>query len=280
MSCKNTNFIDKKICVVGCGGTGHELIKILINYTKNITIIDSDKIEITNLNRQFWFSKETCSMPKAEVIGKKLNIEYKVAFIQNFKSDFLNKFKIVFLCVDNIKTRMDVNLMFIQSKCNLLVDLGVEGYACHIKKVENNSTSCLYCIKDIYKIENTEPLCSLSFFKQINLENRTKALKSLIFELQNEYDEFIVDSKITEIFNSKVNKMDLRTNEKEVYELRNTIVPSIACVNAICACLAVKIITDESNDFYFYDGSKTIYLAKEKIKKDDNCIVCKSFENI
>lgn len=127
MSCKNTNFIDKKICVVGCGGTGHELIKILINYTKNITIIDSDKIEITNLNRQFWFSKETCSMPKAEVIGKKLNIEYKVAFIQNFKSDFLNKFKIVFLCVDNIKTRMDVNLMFIQSKCNLLVDLGVEG---------------------------------------------------------------------------------------------------------------------------------------------------------
>ena len=260
-------FRNKKICVIGCGGTGCEILKIIYRFTRNIVIIDNDRIEITNLNRQFFYSEDDCGEFKSKVLGEKLQLEFKTNKIEELDSIFLESFDLIFLCVDNIKTRMNVNFIVKRSNKNsILIDLGVEGLKCHVKKI-TKETSCLYCIKDLFIQEQTIPLCTLSNVKEVTEENRERFLRSVAFE----YDE--IDEAMA-IFNKKVNNIELITNKDEIAEYKRNIVPNVAYVNSICASLAIKLLFDDENCFYFYDASKTIYLVKEKIEKDENCIVC------
>jgi ubiquitin-like 1-activating enzyme E1 B len=53
---------------VGVGGIGCEVLKNLSKFPiKKIVIIDLDVIELSNLNRQFYFRKEYLQQSKAKV---------------------------------------------------------------------------------------------------------------------------------------------------------------------------------------------------------------------
>ena len=70
---------DKKILIVGAGGLGCELLKLLvINGFKQISIIDMDKIERSNLNRQFLFDHSSIGKYKSEIAVKKFSNIVKI----------------------------------------------------------------------------------------------------------------------------------------------------------------------------------------------------------
>lgn len=80
-----------KVLVIGLGGVGGILAETLVrNGIENITIIDNDKIDITNKNRQIIALDSTVGKNKTEVLKDRLldiNSNCKVEII----SDFIDK---------------------------------------------------------------------------------------------------------------------------------------------------------------------------------------------
>ena len=103
--------------VIGAGGIGCELIKNLaLLKVGEISIVDLDTIDISNLNRQFLFRRRHVGKPKAEIAAEaalKLFPEMKVTFIcdnvKNFDHSFVAKFDVVMSALDNIEARRHLN---------------------------------------------------------------------------------------------------------------------------------------------------------------------------
>lgn len=107
-------LFSKHVCVVGCGGLGGYVISALARIgVGNLTIVDSDCFEDTNLNRQLFSNEENLGKPKTEVVLSeisKINSSIKVNAIQsnlneeNAKS-IIKGADCVVDCLDNFKAR-------------------------------------------------------------------------------------------------------------------------------------------------------------------------------
>ena len=105
------------ILVVGAGGLGCEILKnlALIGF-KNITIIDLDTIELSNLNRQFLFREKDIKRYKAEVASEyiknkfpEINIEWLKDPVQSFSLNWFKQFHAIIGGLDNLEARRWLN---------------------------------------------------------------------------------------------------------------------------------------------------------------------------
>ena len=105
---------DKRVTVVGCGGLGGYVISALARVgVGNLTIVDSDSFEETNLNRQIFSREHNLDQPKAKVIADevgKINSDVKVNAMQvkleeKNASEIIAGSDCVVDCLDNFETR-------------------------------------------------------------------------------------------------------------------------------------------------------------------------------
>lgn len=156
----------EKNIILGCGGTGVEILKLLsiTNLKYNITLIDKDIIELSNLNRLFPFTSKDIGCYKASVLSKIYNTKYIVKDILTL--DSVSNYDMIIIAVDNLPCRMHLNYLYKIEGKGLLIDCGVSKNMCHVFKMDRNSF-CLYCMKEMYETETGE---GVSCSKQAEVE--------------------------------------------------------------------------------------------------------------
>lgn len=127
--------VEEKILVVGCGGIGCELLKLLARESvQSITLVDHDAIEMSNLSRQFFFCREDIGKSKVMVAAERFremrgecDVFPICANILEFDARFFAEYTTVFNCLDNVEARSHVNRRCFISKTPL-VDGGSGGF--------------------------------------------------------------------------------------------------------------------------------------------------------
>ena len=107
---------DKKIIIVGVGGVGGFALEALTRFgIKNITIIDNDTVDITNLNRQIISNHEVINENKTIVAKKRMIsinpegnfMDYNIFLNQDNLEEFISDDTDYILdCCDTVTTKM------------------------------------------------------------------------------------------------------------------------------------------------------------------------------
>ncbi|CAI6351098.1 unnamed protein product [Macrosiphum euphorbiae] len=159
---------ESKILLVGAGGIGCEVLKnLVLTGFSELEVIDLDTIEVSNLNRQFLFSKESVGKAKSHVaktsvlkFNPNVNIMSHFGDIMDTKYGvaFFNKFKLVINALDNKKARSHVNRMCLS--CQIpLIESGTMGYNGQVEFIKKGVTICYEC--NTRAEPRTYPMCTI-----------------------------------------------------------------------------------------------------------------------
>ncbi len=147
-------IFNSKILIIGMGGLGCPLLTYLAaSGVGTLGIVDHDKVELNNLNRQTLFSFEdigSYKVDRAKTKIIKLNNKIKVKIFkkkidsQNIKS-ILKNYDIICDGTDNYETRYIINDQCKKDK-KILVSAAISKFDGHLYIFNfNNKTSCYRC---------------------------------------------------------------------------------------------------------------------------------------
>ena len=153
-----------RVLIVGMGGLGCPVALYLSNLgIKNIGIVDHDKVDYSNLNRQILFN--TKDIGKFKVIqGKKvlqkidkiIKIKaYNVKIIKKNIQNILNNYDIICDCSDNFTTRYLLNDFCLKNK-KILISAAISKFEAHIFNFNfTKKIPCYRCfMPEIPDVEN------------------------------------------------------------------------------------------------------------------------------
>ena len=125
----------KEVLIIGAGGVGQHVATYLVtNGIKNLTIVDFDKVELSNLNRQILLTEKDIGRLKVDVVKKALesrNSEANIKAInEKVTSDNIfsitKNFKIIIDAVDNWETKLLIAKAAKEQNA-LFLHVGVDG---------------------------------------------------------------------------------------------------------------------------------------------------------
>ena len=122
-----------KIVVIGLGGVGSIVpLSLVRSGVKNLLLIDGDKVDATNLNRQMAYFSQDVGHFKSEVLKEKLleiredlNLEEKHIFIDKETDfSFLKGFDYIVDCRDDIEAKVLLAKFAINNDIPLIASMG------------------------------------------------------------------------------------------------------------------------------------------------------------
>ncbi|KAK8491759.1 hypothetical protein V6N12_057800 [Hibiscus sabdariffa] len=295
-----------RVLVVGAGGLGCELLKDLaLSGFKNLEVIDMDRIEVTNLNRQFLFRLEDVGKPKAEVAAKRVmerisgvNIVPHFCRIEDKDIGFYNDFNIIALGLDSIEARSYINAVacsFLEYDADdnpreetmkPMVDGGTEGFKGHARVIVPGVTPCFECTIWLFPPQVKFPLCTLA-------ETPRNAAHCIEYAHLIKWDEvhsgkaFDPDNPdhMKWVYDEAVKRAELFGIPGVTYSLTQgvvkNIIPAIASTNAIisaaCTLETLKIASGCSktlSNYLTYNGVEGLHTKVTEFVKDKDCLVC------
>ena len=138
----------KNVLIIGAGGVGQHVSTYLVtNGVEHLTILDFDKVEISNLNRQILLSEEDVGKYKVDVVKRALNAKNKDAHIKciNVKLDISNVSEIITNEYDVIVDALDnwEGKFLISDECHKkhipFLHVGVDGMSGQYCVFKDNS---------------------------------------------------------------------------------------------------------------------------------------------
>ena len=201
---------NKKILLVGVGGVGGSALESLVRFGfKNITIIDKDTVDITNLNRQIITNLDNIGQSKVEVAKQRalsINPSINITTI----NDFLTK--------ENINI-LETNYDYIIDACDTIttkIEL--------IKFGINNNIKTITCMGTGKRLDPSK--IEITTINKTSYDPVAKVIRKLL------RDNLIKDNKLTCIWSSE---QPIKTKDNTVIA-SNPLVPNTAgiyCVSAI-----------------------------------------------
>ncbi|XP_051126940.1 NEDD8-activating enzyme E1 catalytic subunit [Andrographis paniculata] len=295
-----------KVLVVGAGGLGCELLKDLaLTGFRNLDVIDMDRIEVTNLNRQFLFRLEDVGKPKAEVAAKRVmervkgvNIVPHFCRIEDKPLHFYNDFSIIVLGLDSVEARSYINgvacgFLEYDSEDNPreetvkpMVDGGTEGFKGHARIIIPGKTPCFECTIWLFPPQVKFPLCTLA-------ETPRTAAHCIEYAHLIKWNEVHGDKSFDPdnpedmqwVYTEAVKRAELFGIPGVTYTLTQgvvkNIIPAIASTNAIisaaCALETLKLVSGCSktlSNYLTYNGVAGLHTKVTEFVRDGDCLVC------
>lgn len=125
------------VLIVGLGGVGSFAAEFIVRAgVGNLTIVDGDTVDITNVNRQLPALHSTVGQPKVEIVGDRLmdiNPELNLTRIQEFLSperafEIVTKdFDYVLDCIDSITPKLNLIVAAKKAKVKVISNMGAGG---------------------------------------------------------------------------------------------------------------------------------------------------------
>lgn len=173
---KNTNIL-----VVGLGGVGSFAAEFLVRAgVGNMTIVDGDVIDVTNINRQLPALHSTIGQPKIQIVGDRLldiNPELNLIRLEEFISPeraheiVTPNFDYILDCIDSVTPKLNLILAAKRKRVKIISNMGAGGKMIASKVV----------VKDISKTE----VCPLAkvIRKRLRKEGFNSGVKA-VFSLE------------------------------------------------------------------------------------------------
>lgn len=293
-----------KVLVIGAGGLGCELLKCLsLSGFKHIDVIDMDRIEISNLNRQFLFREADVGKYKSEVAAKyikqsnpDIEINAKTCRIQELKDDYYQQFHVVIGGLDNIEARLWISETLVRIArnsnnqiCIPYVDGGTEAWSGNVRISFPNQTSCLHCHPGLFTAAVRYQSCTLVSNPR-KPEHCIQWAKEVAWDSErsdkcdsdnDDHVEWIMNKAKEHAKNKNLDfAIDFKLTRRVIKNTVSAIASTQAIIASMCVTEILKIVTQcgpSFDNYLMYSGSSDyqgISFSINQFIKNPECSVC------